>query len=349
MRTNQTIIATMNPVHQAYIIKLLEYVESSEIEVKALVVYGSSVNHTHHQASDVDVYIFSDDPKRHLLSRTVIIQGVGYDVFVVNTEFLLKIVNFEIDLLPLIIDGVALFVKNDQTCILLEQYRQQAKKNLHDSQQLNQAVLRHKNEKSKVRSQIYRSTSEQEALLYFQTWLYHHTCLKAYETGTYLMHGIKSMIFLLQNICHRHIQTEILEVIYSQSLLDSIHKFINLYDPLSDTEKVIIEEKSEFVQMNHSEIKEYFQELVSYFKKVEHAYLINDAILLFNYVCSLQRELNVLLPSMNIGQVELVTLIRGDLSRLTNEVALLELKIRNRLNDMKIILNEYDSVDDWIL
>ncbi len=65
MRINQSVIETMAPEHQMYIHKLLEYIEGSTVDVKALVVYGSSINHTRYNSSDVDCYIYTDDSKCH--------------------------------------------------------------------------------------------------------------------------------------------------------------------------------------------------------------------------------------------------------------------------------------------
>lgn len=347
MRINQSVIETMAPEHQMYIHKLLEYIEGSTVDVKALVVYGSSINHTRYHSSDVDCYIYTDDPKGHTLGKTAIIDHVGYDVFVVNTEFLMKIVHLELDLLPLITDGVPLYVSNEQIITLLDQYKHQAMDILTGSEQLNRAMLRHKQESDLARMYLINSTEIQETLLYFQSWLYHHTCMKAYQRGTYLMHGSKSIIPLLQTIYHPNIYLEIIEVIQSEKTLEAILSFIQSYDPEYIIQKFEQKKAEEFHQMSLNDIKEYFQELVSFFRKVEHAYQVDDLVLLFNYVCSLQKELDVLLPSMNMKKVKLLVFFQHDSNELILESARLEADMRKRLDEMGIILDEVNHVNEW--
>lgn len=329
-----------------YIHKLLEHIEESTVDVKALVVYGSSINHTRYPSSDVDCYIYTDDPKGHSLGKTVIIDHVGYDVFVVNTEFLMKIVHLELDLLPLITHGVLLYVSNEQIITLLNQYKHQAMDILAGSVHLDRAMLRHKQDSDMARMYLNNSTEIQETLLYFQSWLYHHTCMKAYQRGTYLMHGSKSIIPLLQTVYHPNIHVEIIEAIRSKNSLEAMHSFIQSYDPEYTLQKFEQKEVEEFHQMSLNDIKEYFQELVSYFRKVEHAYQVDDMVLLFNYVCSLQKELDVLLPSMNMKKVKLLVFFQHDSNELVLETAHLEADMRNRLDEMGIILDEVKHVNE---
>lgn len=350
MRINQHIISSMKQDHQDYVYRVLQHIERSDVDVKALVLYGSSVNQTTYPTSDVDGYIYSDDPKGNTLNSTVMIKGVGYDVFCVNSEFLQNITDLTIDLLPLILDGYPVYIKDASVLDELHMYQNEAKKNLLDSEKKVQAIHRHKESMSIYRRRLLQSAHGSELLHHFQSWLYHFAYVSAYKKSNYFRSGVKSLVECLQETyVNREIKNELIEILGKSSLKESILEFMSSFDIEYELDISLEEQDKEVDLMSHQEVKEFFQELASYFRKVEHANQIPDRLLLFFYLCTLEKELHQLLPSIQIDPVDFLDTFRNHTEQCIKDVLAFELNVRQRLYDMGIILDEVECVADWKL
>lgn len=344
MRVNQEVIATMDQNHQIYIGRLLEYVENSEIKVETLVVYGSAINHTRYNSSDVDCYIYINDPKGYILNRTMIIQGVGYDVFCMNSSRLEGIAKLKEDLLPLLLDGVCLYVSDIESYRKWEGLVHQAKTNLLDLTYITSACKRHEHELMDLKKRLNSGINDSDTLILLDSYLYHQACIFAYKQSGYLHHGKKSMEHWLTRM-HPQIPNWIIECVYDRTL--KVEKLILRVEQVGVdiTKKAETSIEQPLPQLiEKSEIKDYFQELVSYFRKIEYAYNTKSLLLLYFYTSSLQKELNLLMPSMGIRSVDLVSDLRSDrLNQWIKQVQEVEMIMAHQLVTLGIELDQYND------
>lgn len=101
-------------------------------KVALVCLYGSHINGTADETSDVDCYFVPKTPEGNALARTFLLEGVGYDLFPMTWERLDKIVRLEVSHQPLVGDVRVLYADSPADLEKLEAVQRQLRDNLAD-------------------------------------------------------------------------------------------------------------------------------------------------------------------------------------------------------------------------
>lgn len=101
-------------------------------KVALVCLYGSHINGTANERSDVDCYFVPKTPEGNALARTFLLEGVGYDLFPMSWQRLEAIARLEQSHQPLLGDVQVLYADSPADLEKLEGLRRQLRDNLAD-------------------------------------------------------------------------------------------------------------------------------------------------------------------------------------------------------------------------
>lgn len=101
-------------------------------KVALVCLYGSYINGTEEQGSDVDCYFVPKTKEGLKLARTFLLDGVGYDIFPMGWERLEAIANLETSQQPLVGDVQVLYADTPDDLARFKRIQQLLKTNLQD-------------------------------------------------------------------------------------------------------------------------------------------------------------------------------------------------------------------------
>ncbi|ERJ10910.1 nucleotidyltransferase domain-containing protein [Haloplasma contractile] len=92
-------------------------------DVAILAVYGSYARGTHDEKSDIDLFYVPKTERANSLSFQFIIEGIGYDLFPISFERLVRIAAFDQPLTAVITESKVLYFATDEDLERYESYR----------------------------------------------------------------------------------------------------------------------------------------------------------------------------------------------------------------------------------
>ena len=101
-------------------------------KVALVCLYGSHINGTADERSDVDCYFLPKTEEGVALARTFLLEGVGYDLFPMSWQRLEAIARLEQSHQPLVGDVQVLYADSPEDLEKLEAVRRQLRDNLAD-------------------------------------------------------------------------------------------------------------------------------------------------------------------------------------------------------------------------
>lgn len=279
--------------------------------IDMLLVYGSYINGTANDKSDVDMYFIPRDEKGYELGETFILNGIGYDIFGISWERVEKIAKFQGNLSPLVGDVKVLYSYDDGKIDKFKKLQQQMQEYLNDvsymhncsRDRLKEAIIRF--------NQIFLESSIGKVRLGAGYILMSLAEAVAYRNQTYFHKGLKMQYEDLIKFDKKPEEFTILyhDTITSNSInqiKDNCKKiirntinFLELNDELSLSQisKIICIEENKIADPKTEEIIDYndaancYEELSSTFNKIYICTENKDYILAFISACCLQDSL----------------------------------------------------------
>lgn len=103
-----------DPEKQAILDSLIDMIKSDDHEsIDLMVCYGSAVTGEMSALSDVDFFLVANGKEGYQASKQFIYKGIGYDLWVVDHDFLKRTSDFDTDLASLIAHGQVVYARNE--------------------------------------------------------------------------------------------------------------------------------------------------------------------------------------------------------------------------------------------
>lgn len=261
-------------------------------DVSLVVVMGSYVFNEIHDRSDLDLFYVPKTEKGYKLGFTFIIDEIGFDLWPISWERLENIAHHKERITSIITDGKILYSSSPEDLMRFEELKAAAG-NTRDSKACTERA-------SEVFSESYRLIISLE----------NQTALSGVRRqGILLLNNIAHTLSLLNGKPIRRgrakLKKEVMEMtlipedfsmlydtVFYSDQMDVIKK--DLKELVNNTEKLIFHEKDRHIKK--ASVKEvfhgFFEELINYYNKIEHACEISDPITCLFAACEIHEEID---------------------------------------------------------
>ncbi len=287
--------------------KVLEYVvdrikkEHSE-NIDMLLCYGSYINGTENDKSDIDMYFIPRNDKGYELGETFILDGIGYDIFGMPWERVENIAKFKESLSPLVGDVKILYSYSEQENAKFRELQQDMKERLNDTEYMHNCAQNRVEEVIVIYQDIMFESSISNIRMRAGWILMLLAEAVAYMNQTYFHKGLKTQYADLKGLKTQPL--EFTELYHDIIVEDNIFKlkdkcyqmihntidFLGLGDtlefPLSNKTTHTDEIAEAPADYNYATC--WYEELSSTFNKIYVCAEKNDYILAFISACCLQ-------------------------------------------------------------
>ncbi len=298
-----------------------------------------------------DFYIPETD-KGYNLSRTFIIDGVGYDLYPRSWERIEDMVNFDDYNSFAIADATVIYSRNKDDEIKF----QDARKRFFDNLNNNEFVFKKALEKLNIAMNLY------------QTMMFEESVGKVRMAAGYITDYLAFAVAIMNNTYLKNIQTNIIEELsnmknipdnfieyykaiinaetiaelknLSHLIISSTRKFLDKNKPCTVTEKNNI---------NYNALADWYQELCYTWRRLYFAVKNNDTEKAFVWGCLLESELDIIKEEYNLKPMDLMGVYNSaDLSVLQNRAKKLEEYIISVINENGVELKSYADINEFI-
>ncbi len=336
-------------------------------DIELLVCYGSYVNGTENEMSDVDMYFIPRNNSGYELGETFILDGIGFDIFGMSWERVEGIADFKEHLSPLVGDVKIIYNHSKNSLENFEKLQDKLKNNLADYEFMQScAILKIKNAVQiynkmgqvsnidEVRESAgYIQMAIADAIAYMNQTYFHKGLKKQYEDLVGIINKPSKLIELYNCIYVEEYGNNIREYCYEiiKSTIDffELNKFIELK---KDT--VVICD-SEFESANeirrsidYKEVALWYEELISTFNKIyvcanegNYRFAFTTASMLQN---SLKNESGLYLENVDL----LSHYVFDDLQKLAVATKEIERTCVTLIEENKGQIRRVNSVEDLI-
>ena len=255
-------------------------------DISLILTYGSYINGTAGPKSDVDCYFIPKTQRGYEFATTLILDGIGYDIFPVSWERVTKIANLKQVLLPCVGDVKVLYAASQEDLERFRGLQERMGKNLQDEAYSRQIAAEKVSEAAAmlagnvwVAAGYIICTLADAVAIYNHTY-YHRGMKKQYE-DLLALPGIPS-----------EIPEEYLAVIRSKTDEECIEHCSRMLRVVADyigVEAELGEYKAQPTQVwNYQELGPLYEEISSTFNKI---YANDDPVVVYHAAVSLQGEL----------------------------------------------------------
>lgn len=332
-----------------YVINKINSEYSENIDM--LLCYGSYINGTANDKSDVDMYFIPRNDKGYELGETFILDGIGYDVFGMPWERVENIAKFKESLSPLVGDIKILYSYSKQETAKFKQLQQDMKERLNDIKYTHNCARNRVESiitiyqdilfessigKARMRAgQILMSLAE--AVAYMNQTYFHkglkmqYADLKEFRKQplefTRLYHDIiiEDNIFKLKDKCNTIIQSTI-DFLGLQETIE-----FPLSNKTTNTEEIKDSNEKADAPIDYDDSAGWYEECSSTFNKIYVCAENKDYILAFISACCLQDSIESEL-NLKLVTTDLLSQYKyDDLEKLALRAKEIELNIINEI------------------
>lgn len=326
-------------------------------DVSLLVVYGSYVNTTADSMSDIDFYFIPKTNKAYQLSRTFIIDGIGYDLFPMSWERVEGLATFNESLTPLLGNAEIVFSVSDEDRKRFEKLRGVLNKNLADVAFMRQKAIDKLSQAIRSRNKLVVQNDLCNCRLFAGDILLQMADAIAYENQTYFKRGLKTQFADLKTM--RKLPYGFMEgyeaVIRANTVIQIQERCGNLIALCEDfldfdiktpvVSAVTDKPVQELPPIDFKQLADLYGEIISLFNKVYSCCESDNGILAFTSAVLLQRELNDQVQGIRFDILSDFDI--ADLSRLSARVKSAELELVRYITGGAVI-RRYASVDEFL-
>ena len=317
-------------------------------DIALLVLYGSYHTGTYNEGSDIDMFFVPKTDRGWALSKTFIYKNVGYDIFGISWDRLEGIAYIEEDLCALLDHSKVIYHHSESDMNRFKDIKNKLHMHLRDHEFMHK-VVNHKLDQAIKNLSLYKKYPDQ--LIYKAHTVISLSYAVVYSHHRYLKKGPKDLMYVLD---------ELGEDVFKHSLLMSLDQqddpfgYIYLvckYVCDRFNKKIVINEEVEMkIEDNHIDLKSWFEEFVSNFRKIDKAKQEHDSWLLFVTMVSMQDELNAIKHQVNLDLDICRYFDSNQIDEYADDVLKLEQDLRVFLDQNQIKLDEYQDdrfIDEW--
>ncbi|MDT8719170.1 hypothetical protein IAI10_21190 [Clostridium sp. 19966] len=294
--------------------------------------------------------IISDSKKRIGLSRTFIINGIGYDFNQVSWESFERDADVKGYYVTVLAEANILYSKNEAEKQRFLYLRAKFFANLENSQYMferglewiNNAMevyktLLFEDELSKVRkgAAFIIDCLAMAVACYNQTYFKSFTKLKELST---MKHLPSNFIQQYKQVVNGKTATELQSLSYN--IIKATRDFFKINDKRHGENKIT---------PNYQSLADWYQECSYYFKRIYHFCANNESELAFSASCAIQTDLDDIAKDFKIPNLDIISNFdSNNLSDFAKEVKLAEESIVAAIKSSNVEIDSYSSVDEFI-
>lgn len=321
-------------------------------DVSLLLTYGSYENGTANRLSDVDFYFIPKTERAYNLSKTFIVEGVGFDLFPMSWERVAGIAEFNEVLTPCLANVKILYCNSDDDRKRFTKLQERLKKNLTDKA----FMLNKASRKMEMAMDSYKTMMFEEDICELRTLsgdiIMFLSDVVAYANQTYFRRGPKKQIEDLKNIetipkdfilmyesITRADSPEQLRE-YCYKLIKNTREFLN-----RKIEKSNVKEK----KANYENLAVLYQEIISTWNKIYICCDNGDNIFAYISGTSLQRELNTASRKNGLNKFDLMSAYDArQLEKFKERAMRLQKEFVKVIEDNGVTIESYNKVEEFL-
>ncbi|MFL0168686.1 hypothetical protein [Candidatus Clostridium helianthi] len=321
-------------------------------DVSLLLLYGSYENGTDNPISDVDLYFIPKTEHAYELTKTFIVEGVGFDLFPMSWERIKGIAEFNEVLTSCLANVKILYCNSDDDKTRFEELQCRLRKNLSDKVFMMNKALK----KMERVMDIYRTMMFEDSICELRTIAGRIIMLLsdivAYANQTYFSRGVKKQIEDLKNI--ETIPKDFILMYESVTKANSARQLKEYCYKMIKNTRDFLNSKAgkgnkEDKKANYKDLAELYQEIISTWNKIYTCCDSGDTILAYISGVSLQRALSMAVRENGLDEFNLMGYYNSkNLNKFKERAVEIQKEFIKMIEDNGADIESYNEVEEFI-
>ncbi|WP_459476863.1 hypothetical protein [Clostridium saccharoperbutylacetonicum] len=321
-------------------------------DVSLLLFYGSYENGTDNPLSDVDFYFIPKTESAYKLTKTFIVEGVGFDLFPMSWKRIEGIAEINEVLLPCLANVKILYCNSDSDKTRFKELQNRLKKNLSNKM----FMLDKASKKMERVVDFYKTMMFEDNICELRAIagniILSLADIVAYSNQTYFSRGVKKQIEDLKNM--KIIPKDFILLYESVTkadlagqLKEYCYKMIrNTKEFLNDKTKKANKEEN---KANYEELAELYQEIISTWNKIYICCDRGDVTLAYISGTSLQQTLNTATRENGLNKFDLMSYYDSKhLNRFKDRAMVIQADFVKMIEENGVVIESYNKIEEFI-
>ncbi len=327
--------------------------EEYKEDVSLLCCYGSYINGTAHEMSDVDFYFVPKTDRAHELTKTFILDGIGYDFWGISWDRLEKISDFDEPLVSLVADCKIVYCCSEEDEKRFADLQSKIKKTMQEpaNERMLQKAEKHITSAMSEYCKVALSRDIADIRQSSGMILMNISDAVALMNNRYFAYGIKKQLSEILKFTHLPVDFEQLysSIIHADTYEDNNECCLKIINNTYSLWKELLES----IQTKGSPkdaLAGLYEEICSTWNKIYMACDQKDAAVAFLAGTCLQKELDYISAICTFPSINLMGAFRAnDLMAFKEAAKQSEEIMRNQLKKEDVYVKVYASVEEFKL
>ena len=324
-------------------------------DLALVLIYGSYLNGTANEKSDVDCYYIPKTKRAYEFSRTFILEGVGYDIYPISWERVERIAALQEGMWPLVGDVKILYCNSPEDAARFAAAQETLKRSLHDDAVLADAIQKYAAYTASFCTQLPAAQTLKEARLLagrvimaladiaaiFHHDYYHCGLKKQFEDLQKIPDLPQNIVTLYRGVVEAKTTETVIET--AMELYRVVCAHVGISDTLPKAEK---SSPTPVTAPDASYLSALYEEICSTFNKIYQCCKTGNTILAFLSAVCLQRDLDQAWEEAGCPPFDLLTCFdHQNLAPLEEATRSAEKILIRTINENGGTLKSYDSFE----
>ena len=320
-------------------------------DISLVVVMGSYVYNDTHDKSDLDLYFVPKTKRGYNLGFTFILNDIGFDLWPISWERLARIASHDERITSIITEGKVLYYSSAEDLKRFDELKAKAL----DTTDKSLFTKKSKEVFSKSYELIYRI---QEAKNLGQLRRYGIQFINNIGYALALLNGTtikRGRSKLKQELLSNQLVPENFSSLYDTLFLSTDVESIkhDLMELMKNTEELIESELARYRNRNSASdvLSGFFEELISSYNKIEHAYEIDDPVTCLFAGCEIQNEIDDILQYADLENPDFPDIAMSydpeNLQQIVNVSQAHKKQFTDFLKENNVSIRRFDNLEEY--
>lgn len=319
-------------------------------DIAMLLIYGSYINGTANELSDVDFYFIPKTDRGLELCRTFVINGIGYDLFPMSWERVEGIAEFKEPITPLIGNVRIEYSNSEQDLNRFKQIQQKLHENLSDERFMRNIAIKNLEKAMSKYTKMILSNTYKSARIESGEILLLLSDSVAYLNQAYFRNGLKNQLSDLENM--KRIPDNYVElyksVIKAKTIDEIVQQTLTIIKATSQMVDSSSNTKRSSRSTKYEELKCVYEELLSTWNKVKVCCLQGNKELAFISGTNLQGVLDWVSEDYNIPEYDIISSYNSeDLMSFEQKSEAIRVEIAEFLKMKGLELKDFETYEEF--
>ena len=320
-------------------------------DISLVVVMGSYVYNDTHDKSDLDLYFVPKTKRGYNLGFTFILNDIGFDLWPISWERLARIASHDERITSIITEGKVLYYSSAEDLKRFDELKAKAL----DTTDKSVFTKKSKEVFTKSYELIYRI---QEAKNLGQLRRYGIQFINNIGYALALLNGTtikRGRSKLKQELLSNQLVPENFSSLYGTLFLSTDVESIkhDLMELMKNTEELIESELARYRNRNSASdvLSGFFEELISSYNKIEHAYEIDDPVTCLFAGCEIQNEIDDILQYADLENPDFPDIAMSydpeNLQQIVNVSQAHKKQFTDFLKENNVSIRRFDNLEEY--